>query len=298
MDDPLSWQTGATRYDAWGTPTGLTGTIPQYGYTGREPDATGLIYYRARYYDPTLGRFISRDPTGFAGGDINLYTYVRNNPVNFDDPSGEFVQLLVGAGIGAFAGGLSAAMNHQNVWAGIGIGAVSGAAVSLVGPSGAAAVNAIANATTQYFSGTRPMDINLTSVALAALAGPAGKFVTGALVRADVPRTLAQITTGLAVTPIVTPSSVIIGQQLPVTPSTLPVPSLETAAGMAEFLGLAPQPDPWQGRPIGVPLSAPTPAQNLQTFTHDPGTGDAFLPTAPVSIAPYTAGGGGERPPK
>ena len=189
-------------------------------------------------------------------------------------------------------------MNRQNVWVGIGIGAVSGAAVSLVGPGGAAAVNAIANATTQYSSGTRPMDINLTSVALAALAGPASKFVTGALVRADVPRTLAQVTTGLAVVPILTPSSVIIGQQLPLTPSTLPTPSLETAARVAESLGLVPQTDPWQGRPIGVPLSAPTPAQNLETFTHGPGTGDAFLPTAPVSISPYTAGGGGDRPPK
>src|SRR5260370_35228768 len=44
-------------------------------------------YYRARYYDPKLGRFISEDPIGFQGG-INVYTYVLNSPVNRVDPSG------------------------------------------------------------------------------------------------------------------------------------------------------------------------------------------------------------------
>ncbi|MCL4471289.1 MAG: RHS repeat-associated core domain-containing protein [Gammaproteobacteria bacterium] len=65
--------------------------MPQYGYTGREPDVTGLIYYRARYYDPTIGRFISRDPAGMPDG-INQYAYVRNNPVNFTDPLGLYAK--------------------------------------------------------------------------------------------------------------------------------------------------------------------------------------------------------------
>lgn len=48
-------------------------------YTGREWDKeTGLYYYRARYYDPIEGRFISKDPIGFAGGDVNLFGYVGN----------------------------------------------------------------------------------------------------------------------------------------------------------------------------------------------------------------------------
>jgi RHS repeat-associated protein len=64
-----------------------TGTIPIYGYTGREPDETGLVYYRARYYDPTIGRFTQRDPIGLQGG-INPYVYVNGNPVNFIDPQG------------------------------------------------------------------------------------------------------------------------------------------------------------------------------------------------------------------
>lgn len=57
-------------------------------YTGREDDGTGLYYYRARYYSPTLQRFISEDPIGFAGGDLNLFAYVGNDPISFVDPFG------------------------------------------------------------------------------------------------------------------------------------------------------------------------------------------------------------------
>src|SRR5205823_3115071 len=57
-------------------------------YTGRENDGPGLYYYRARYYHPTLQRFISEDPIGFVGGDHNLFDYVQNNPINHVDPSG------------------------------------------------------------------------------------------------------------------------------------------------------------------------------------------------------------------
>jgi RHS repeat-associated protein len=61
----------------------------RYGYTGRELDAaTGLMYYRARWYDPQQARFITEDPIGFAGGDTNLYAYVGNDPINFTDPLG------------------------------------------------------------------------------------------------------------------------------------------------------------------------------------------------------------------
>lgn len=59
-----------------------------YTFTAREYDSeTGLYYYRARYYDPVAGRFITRDPIGFEGG-INQYAYVLNNPVNYTDPEG------------------------------------------------------------------------------------------------------------------------------------------------------------------------------------------------------------------
>ena len=61
----------------------------RYGYTGRERDLeSGLDYYRARYYDSNVGRFISVDPMGFGAGDTNLYRYVGNNSTNATDPSG------------------------------------------------------------------------------------------------------------------------------------------------------------------------------------------------------------------
>ncbi len=89
---PEGGGTQVQRFDAWGNHTQSAGAaIPQYGYTGREPDATGLIYYRARYYDPTIGRFISRDPAGMPDG-VNRYAYVGNDPVNFTDPSGLALQ--------------------------------------------------------------------------------------------------------------------------------------------------------------------------------------------------------------
>jgi RHS repeat-associated protein len=56
--------------------------------SGRENDGTGLYFYRARYYDPTLQRFISEDPIGFGGGQANLYAYVGNSPLNMIDPTG------------------------------------------------------------------------------------------------------------------------------------------------------------------------------------------------------------------
>jgi len=52
-------------------------------------EPNGFYYMRARYYDPQVGRFISEDPIGFEGGDVNLYAYVGNNPVNLIDPNGE-----------------------------------------------------------------------------------------------------------------------------------------------------------------------------------------------------------------
>jgi RHS repeat-associated protein len=61
-----------------------------YQYTGRENDGTGLYYYRARYYNPQLQRFISEDPIGLKSRDVNFYAYVRNSPVLFTDPTGEF----------------------------------------------------------------------------------------------------------------------------------------------------------------------------------------------------------------
>jgi RHS repeat-associated protein len=77
-------------YEPFGGTT-VTGTSNSnsFQYTGRENDGTGLFYYRARYFHPGLQRFISEDPIEFEGGDINLYGYVGNDPINRNDPSGK-----------------------------------------------------------------------------------------------------------------------------------------------------------------------------------------------------------------
>lgn len=61
-----------------------------YRYTGRrlEPE-WGIFHYRARYYDPALGRFLETDPVLYAD-QMNLYAYVGNNPLNATDPSGKY----------------------------------------------------------------------------------------------------------------------------------------------------------------------------------------------------------------
>ncbi len=78
-------------YDAYGNILESPGTVDQpYTYTGRELDAeSGLLYYRARYYDPATGRFLQKDAAGFSGG-INFYAYVGANPTIFVDPFGLF----------------------------------------------------------------------------------------------------------------------------------------------------------------------------------------------------------------
>jgi RHS repeat-associated protein len=60
-----------------------------FQFTGRETDGTtGLYFYRARYYSPTLQRFVAEDPIGLSSGDVNLYAYVSNSSTNFIDPLG------------------------------------------------------------------------------------------------------------------------------------------------------------------------------------------------------------------
>lgn len=91
----LTDPTGAIReqysYDPYGnvTPSDTTtGFTNPYQYTGREADGPGLYYYRARYYSPMMGSFISEDPAGFAGGQLTFYGYAGGDPLGFNDPYG------------------------------------------------------------------------------------------------------------------------------------------------------------------------------------------------------------------
>jgi RHS repeat-associated protein len=73
------------RYSAWGLLTQDIGSDPYGSYTGKDYDASGLVYFNARYYDPALGRFLTEDPSKKGTA---YYTYVGNNPLNRTDPTG------------------------------------------------------------------------------------------------------------------------------------------------------------------------------------------------------------------
>src|SRR5256886_1009868 len=76
-------------FDSFGKLTASSGSLTNpFQYTAREFDPeTSLYFYRARYYDPNVGRFLSEDPSDFDGG-INFYAYVENNPATWLDPLG------------------------------------------------------------------------------------------------------------------------------------------------------------------------------------------------------------------
>jgi RHS repeat-associated protein len=92
-------------YEAFGGTTVSGGsTMNAIGFTGREADGTGLYFYRARYYQPQLQRFLSEDPafnrgrlsvSSYLNEGSHLYAYVRNSPTLFRDPSGEQTQVIV-----------------------------------------------------------------------------------------------------------------------------------------------------------------------------------------------------------
>jgi RHS repeat-associated protein len=88
-------------YDSFGNVVSQSnaGVESRYLFTGREFDReTGLYYYRARYYNAGVGRFLSEDPLGFEGGDTNLYRYVGNSPIDSIDPNGLVTFIIPGGG--------------------------------------------------------------------------------------------------------------------------------------------------------------------------------------------------------
>jgi len=77
-------------YDSFGKITNSTGSLTNFfRYTAREFDTeTNLYYYRARYYDPVIGRFLREDPLKGISDGVNFYEYVQDNPTNLIDPNG------------------------------------------------------------------------------------------------------------------------------------------------------------------------------------------------------------------
>jgi len=121
-----------TEYQPYGKVSQQTGDdVTPYKFTGKELDTTGLYYFGARYYDPEIGRFISADSivqSPFDPQTLNRYTYCRNNPLKYVDPSGHFfIGLIIAAIIGAVVGGAVAAATGGDIVNGLITGAISGA---------------------------------------------------------------------------------------------------------------------------------------------------------------------------
>ncbi|NUP57088.1 MAG: RHS repeat-associated core domain-containing protein [Gemmatimonadaceae bacterium] len=122
----------ATTYDDWGVATTTGSTDNRLLFKGLlwEPDA-GLYYVRARWYDPTTGRFPSEDPIGLAGG-INQYAFAHDDPTNLSDPSGRClicIGALIGAAVNVVIHGVRNTHHHKPFFAGAGKAALTGAAV-------------------------------------------------------------------------------------------------------------------------------------------------------------------------
>jgi len=139
-----------SRQEKYGTPEE---TAWRY-FTGKKfDDETGLYFYGARYYNPSLGRFITPDsisPEPFNSASLNRYIYVKNNPINLTDPTGHFWfipaiigaikaataaatafaiahPIIAGAAAGGLLGGVNAAISGTNIAQGIGLGTLGGA---------------------------------------------------------------------------------------------------------------------------------------------------------------------------
>ena len=138
-------------YDPYGATSTSGGSTNSYQYIGREADATGLYFLRARYYNPSTGRFLSEDPMGFAGSGTNLYAYTYDDPIDYRDPSGKWIAGAVIGGINGAAFGALGAMtgddwDWQDVVAGATIGGVLGAGVGALDPTEGALASPIAGA--------------------------------------------------------------------------------------------------------------------------------------------------------
>ena len=194
ITDAAGTVTATYRTDEFGIETASTGTSTQpYGFTGEPEDASGLSYLRARYYDPVLGRFTSRDTWAGSGASprsLNQYAYMANNPLSATDPSGHWLNIVVGAAIGGIAGFLGSVgtdiisgqppdLGRAAVAAGGGAitGGVCGATLGIACLAAGAVTSVVQYQTTP--GATNPVDDPVPYVFNAAVGATLGRYTGG-----------------------------------------------------------------------------------------------------------------------
>ncbi len=135
--------TSTLLYDAWGSQRAATGSDQgRYRFTGAELDAaTGLYHMGARYYDPTIGRWLSEDPVQdkhFEPATLNFYAYVYDNPLIYKDSDGRIgVLALLDIGLSVYDVVNTAQILGSGASAGMKVAAVGLTVLGIVGPGGA-----------------------------------------------------------------------------------------------------------------------------------------------------------------
>ena len=203
-------------YNAWGehkvlnpdgtenTAADFIGNLNPFRYRSYYYDTeTGLYYLKTRYYDPETGRFLNADDISYVDphtvNGLNLYAYCGNNPVMHFDPNGTFFislsvflgAIIAGAIIGATYGGLTAYMNGQNIWAGIGVGLLAGAFMGAGAAIGGAFIGPVLMGASAVTVGSLTL-----SAGSAILVGVGISFSSGAIIGGLADMSLQLINTG------------------------------------------------------------------------------------------------------
>ena len=178
-------------YDAWGNVTSDSNPgFQPFGFAGGLYDSdTGLVHFGARDYDPQTGRWISKDPILFAGGETSLYGYAGNDPINFIDPSGLYC--LSNRAILALSGAIGGALAGAAATSETGPGAILGALVGGIGGAIAgyfSADTAANNAAVGFIAGATSSGVQ---VGPGAVGGEVGGLATYGLQQAGAPPAVA-----------------------------------------------------------------------------------------------------------
>jgi RHS repeat-associated protein len=155
----------------------VTPVNDRFGWTGRDlamkeypGDFLRLQYNRARWYDPSIERFITEDTMGFAAGDTNLYRYAGNSPTNATDPSGHIFATLAGGILGSALGTASYLLTAT----------IAGEKISWSGVASAATGGFVAGAIAGAFVDAGYGNVSgIGLVAIGALAGLGGGATSG-----------------------------------------------------------------------------------------------------------------------